>query len=60
MRKVTAEEDVQRIQYILFTLRVFEAELLVRLRRWDDLMKTVAVRSLVVRQYRISLVLIYT
>ncbi|KAJ7259902.1 meiosis protein SPO22/ZIP4 like-domain-containing protein [Mycena rebaudengoi] len=39
--KITDTEDVQRVQYFLHVLRVFEAETLAQLKDWDQLLQVV-------------------
>ncbi|KAK7047207.1 sporulation-specific protein 22 [Paramarasmius palmivorus] len=39
--RITDESDALRAQYILFSLRVFEVEMLVTLKEWDDVLQVI-------------------
>lgn len=55
--KITDSEDVLRIQYFLHTLRVFETEVLARLKDWDQLLQIVTVRIVLHYSLRYSLLI---
>lgn len=42
--KVAQPSDVQRVEYFIYTLRVFEVEFLAQLKEWDRISQLVGVR----------------
>lgn len=46
--KIIENDDILRVEYFLHTLRIFEAELLARLKEWDQLLQVVGVIAILV------------